>query len=437
MPAKPLDKAVHQLCQAALKAGTELTDAQLLGHFIEHRDEAAFSVLVRRHGPVVWGVCRRIAGHHQDAEDAFQATFLVLARKAGSVRPRQMVASWLHGVARRTALKAKAMAGRRQRREKQVALLMPEPKSASSEPWRCLEPLLDQELARLPDKYRIAIVLCDLENKTGREAARQLSIPEGTLASRLRTARALLAKRLGRHGLPLAGAALALALSQNGATASAPSAIMSATIKAAPLVAAGQTVAKCAMSPTVAALTEGVLKIMLLTKAKLIVGALMLMVAIGAGGVVTSLTEAGAKTGERLLSQQVTREEPVKQPGANQELAGITQNAQSILKNKRDAAQKVWDLMIKKIDEGRAAVDSSVLDWHKRYMEAEMELVPDAKGRIAILARHWLMLKKVEEDSAQKMRAGTEDPAIYAMVQYHRLAVEEQYVKLKTKFDKR
>ena len=133
---------------------------------------------------MVLGVARRVLGNLHDAEDAFQATFLVLARKAAVVRPRDMVANWLYGVACRTALKARTMSERRRAREKQV-LTMPEPEIATRDPGCDLEPLIDQELARLPDKYRTAIVFCDLEGKTRKEAARQLKIPEGTLSSRL------------------------------------------------------------------------------------------------------------------------------------------------------------------------------------------------------------------------------------------------------------
>src|SRR5687768_6135116 len=144
----------HLRRRVLLRDGAGLTDGQLLGRFVERRDEAAFAALVRRHGPMVWGVCRRVLGH-QDAEDAFQAAFLVLARKAPSVLPRDMVANWLYGVARQTALKARARAARRRGREKQVAEM---PESAMPDRDRSDErlALLDQELSRLPDKYRVA-----------------------------------------------------------------------------------------------------------------------------------------------------------------------------------------------------------------------------------------------------------------------------------------
>src|SRR5438445_3916328 len=134
-----------------LQEGAGLSDGQLLEDFVRRRDEAALAVLVRRHGPMVWGVCRRVLRNLHDAEDAFQATFLVLVRKAASVVPRQMVANWLYGVAHQTALKARATTVKRRAREKQVAT-MPEPAVERQDLWDDLRSLLDQELSRLPDK---------------------------------------------------------------------------------------------------------------------------------------------------------------------------------------------------------------------------------------------------------------------------------------------
>src|SRR5262249_51972641 len=152
--------------------------------YIRRRDEAAIAALVGRHGPMVWGVCRRVLRHHHDAEDAFQATFLVLVRKAASITPREMVANWLYGVAYHTALKARATAAKRRARERQV-IAMPEPQVGEQVPLNPLLLLLDQELSRLPDKYRVVILLCDLQGLTRKEAGRQLEMPEGTFAGRL------------------------------------------------------------------------------------------------------------------------------------------------------------------------------------------------------------------------------------------------------------
>src|SRR5260370_19741966 len=262
-----LTKVIQNLRRTTLADEARVGDGQLLDQFIEHQDEYAFAAIVQRHSPMVWVVCRRFVAPHQDAEDAFQATCLVLARKAMSIRAREMVANWLFGVAHRTALKAKTMAAKRYRREKQVTT-MPEPEAAGQGSWENLESLIDQELASLPDKYRIVIVLCDLEGKKGKDVARRLKIPEGTVASRLQTGRVMLAKRLARQGASLSAGALAMVLAQNGASACAPTELVSSTIKAATLTAAGKTAAATLISANAAALMEGVIHAMLLTKLK-------------------------------------------------------------------------------------------------------------------------------------------------------------------------
>jgi RNA polymerase sigma factor (sigma-70 family) len=257
-----------------------LSDAQLLEAFIERRGQWAFHALLERHGPMVMGVCRRILRHHHDAEDAFQATFLVLARKAASVVPRRMLANWLYGVACRTAMKANSGACRRRLRERQV-IDMPELEAADDDLWNELEPVIDRELSKLADKYRAPLVLCDLQGKTRKEAARHLRIAEGTLSSRLSKARGLLASRLARHGYAVPIASLLLLL---GATSMAvPSTILSSTAKAATLSTSGAAITGL-ISSKAAALTEGVLKAMFLAKLKivpgLIAGALCLLLAV-------------------------------------------------------------------------------------------------------------------------------------------------------------
>jgi RNA polymerase sigma-70 factor (ECF subfamily) len=191
-----------------------LSDGQLLERFARCGDQEAFTALVRRHGPMVFGVCRRVLRDGPDAEDAFQATFLVLFRRARSLRRGGSVANYLYTVAYHVALRARADAARRQRQERQV-LDMPRAESQVEDVWRDLQPVLDEELNRLPEKYRAPVVLCYLEGKTNEEAARLLRCPTGTVKGRLARARDLLRARLARRGMALSAGALDAALAEN------------------------------------------------------------------------------------------------------------------------------------------------------------------------------------------------------------------------------
>lgn len=258
-----------------------LSDGQLLECFVAEHDEAAFAGLVRRHGPMVWGVCRRVVGHAQDAEDAFQATFLVLVRKAASVRPREQVGNWLYGVAQRTAMKCKMMTSRRRSREKQIPDVADTRRDAPAADWA---PFLDRELSRLPEKYRVPIVLCDLEGRTRRDVARQLKLPDGTLSNRLAAGRRMLARRLTRQGVTLSAGGLAAALLAESAAARVPRSLLRAAIQLAT-----ESTTPTAVSTSVSTLTEGVLKAMLLNKLKLTMAALSVIgsMCIGAGILIT------------------------------------------------------------------------------------------------------------------------------------------------------
>src|SRR5262245_60913711 len=281
MPTSPTTRVLEHLCRTVLpRDGAALGDGELLGCFIERRDQEALATLISRHGPMVWGVCRRVLNHH-DAEDAFQATFIVLVRKAASIAQREAVGNWLYGVAHQTALQARRSAARRGAREVQVTEMADA--EASPERWGELQPLLDVELSRLPDHYRTVIVLSDLEGRTRKEVAAQLGCPEGTVASRLVRARSMLAKRLTKRGVALSGGALAAVLSQSTGSAGVPAAVVSSTIEAASLCAAGQ----AAIPVQVAALAEGVLKAMLVRKLKAAVAVVLVLglMAIGAIGV--------------------------------------------------------------------------------------------------------------------------------------------------------
>jgi RNA polymerase sigma factor (sigma-70 family) len=253
--------------------GTEADppDADLLADFVARRDEAAFAAIVRRHGPMVLGVCRRVTGDPHDADDAFQATFLVLATRAGSLRAGGGLGGWLHGVAYRTARRLRAT--RCRRRSKETPMSRP-PQPAAGESRDDLLPLLDEELARLPDLYRVPTVLCELEGRPRKEVARLLGIPEGTLSSRLAAGRKRLAERLTRRGV--AGAAAALSIAVRDARAAIPTPVLTSTARAAARVASGQ--AAGALVPArVADLATGVLKSMFLTRLK--VGAALLLAA--------------------------------------------------------------------------------------------------------------------------------------------------------------
>ncbi len=324
MPTNPMSEVVQHLRRTVLvRDGAGMTDGQLLECFLRGREEAALAVLVRRHGPMVWGVCRRLLGNYHDAEDAFQATFLVLVRKASSIAPRERVVNWLYGVAHQTALKARATAMKQRARERQVKE-MPEPEAVRRGLPSDLRPWLDEELIRLPDPYRVVLLLCDLEGKTRKEAARHLGVPEGTVASRLARARTMLAKRLTRHSPAVTGGALTGILAESAASACVPASVVSGTIQAASLVAAGQG-GTGVISVPVAALMEGVLKAMLMTKIK-IATILLLAVGVLAAGMGASIFSRRTQAAEPTAQQEAKpREERPSPPVANKERADSDQ----------------------------------------------------------------------------------------------------------------
>lgn len=278
MATRPVTQFLQQVRTAALtRDAAGVPDETLLQWYVGGRDEGAFAALVRRHGPMVLGVCRRVLADRQAAEDAFQATFLVLIRKAGSLARGSSLGPWLYGVAFNVARKARSVAARRQAREKQVADL-PERASAvpRSDVRECL-PLLDQELSRLPDKYRLPIVLCDLQGKAHREVGELLGWPVGTVSGRLARGRALLARRLTRQGVGLSAGTLAVVLASQ-TVAAIPAAVTSSMLRAAALVAAGR-VGPGVITTSVATLVEGALQSMLFARLKTAV----VVMALGAG----------------------------------------------------------------------------------------------------------------------------------------------------------
>jgi RNA polymerase sigma factor (sigma-70 family) len=276
--------------------GAGLSDGQLLECFLSRRDEAAFTALVRRHGPMVLGVCRRVLRNHHDAEDAFQATFLVLAGKAKSLRQRELLANWLYGVAYRTALKARAAIARRRAKERR-ARLPPSPRTPPAEGLAHeLGARLDAALRHLPEKYRVAVVLCDLEGSTKQAAARLLGIPEGTVSSRLARARRRLAKELAPVGSIFAGGVSGLVFVNGAAAADVPLLLVRSTARAGIRVANGR-VAVGAAPTGVLALTEEVMKAMMLSKLRRWAGGLLLLatLSLSAGECLYQTGVAGAQ----------------------------------------------------------------------------------------------------------------------------------------------
>jgi RNA polymerase sigma factor (sigma-70 family) len=284
MPNPSLGTVLRQLHTLAVADGSrELDDAQLLEQFAARQDAAAFAALVRRHGRLVWSVCRNVLRHDQDAEDAFQATFLVLARRAASVRKATALPSWLHGVAYRVAMKAKRSAARRrnhERRAQRPTQVQPVSESA----WRDLQAALDEEVHGLPERLRVPFVLCCLEGKGPLDAAGQLGWKIGTVRNRLSQARQELVRRLARRGVSLSAALCAAALSREAAGAALPTALAKATARVALADAAGNAAVGAAWDH-IAALAEGVTETMCLTKGKIATVVVLItgLLAVGAG----------------------------------------------------------------------------------------------------------------------------------------------------------
>jgi len=229
--------------------GHEASDAELLKRFSLRRDEAAFTALVNRHGPMVQGVCRRILGDAHAAEDVFQAVFLVLVRKSATIRRPELLANWLYGVACRVARKARLKAIRNEARER-WAEKMPTREQVLDLEWGELKQVLDEEMSQLPEKYRAPLVLCYLHGQTNAQAAAQLGWPAGSISERLARAREMLRRRLTRRGLNLSAALLAILLSQKAASAAISPALVATTVESAVSYAANSQAAR-GLSPNV------------------------------------------------------------------------------------------------------------------------------------------------------------------------------------------
>jgi RNA polymerase sigma factor (sigma-70 family) len=325
-----------------MQDGAGLTDAQLLEMFVSQKDQAAFEALVRRYGSMVLKVCLRVIRNHHDAEDACQATFLLMARKASSIKSRDRVANWLHGVAFRTALNARKLAAARWGRERQIPNF-PEPQVMEPNVGNDWQPLLDQEISRLAEVYRLPILLCDLEGKSIKKVAQQLGWPQGTVAGRLARGRKMLAKRLARHGLAMASGAVLL---QNSASASLPPSLIASTVKAAGAFAAGKSAATGLISANVAILIQGELTTMFWTKLKIATAVLVVGSVFALGGGVLLNGSAG---GQQIEAGKGVGKPTVRQVAQSTEKPDTGKKISAVAKTDHEKLQGTWKVVEVKI----------------------------------------------------------------------------------------
>jgi RNA polymerase sigma factor (sigma-70 family) len=385
-----LNGVVQRLRTSVGRDEDTAADSELLARFVAGRDGEAFAALVRRYGSMVLGVCRRVLRDRHDAEDAFQATFLVLAKKAGSLPTRCLLAGWLYGVAHRSALAGLRAAAVRRKKERWAAeLARREPTIDDLAPE--LLASLDRELAALPERYRAPVILCDLQGLTRREAAKHLGWAEGTLCGRLFRARALLARRLSKHGLSVTGGLLAASLS--GAAVACPTSLVTATTQAALGVAAGHL---AAVSSAVLSLSQGVLKTMLITKLKVVTAGLLvgcLVVGTGAAGYWALASEPGSEVA------QAKRAEPTKgRPEADlEQLRRELEEARREAAAQRDRAEAL-------------AREKELLHYYQRLSLAQRDSKEDVRLRQLLADRDQLLgeqtqikskLESVEAEIAQ------------------------------------
>lgn len=304
MPRGHLQLVLHHVRQlVGARTPVDGTDRQLLERFAGQQDEDAFARLVERHGAMVLGVCRRVLQDAHAAEDAFQATFLVLARRAGAMAWRESVGNWLYGVAHRVALKAKARTRRCQAHERQAAIMAPrhsEKASSDGTLWADHQPIadadpltdatrrefremLDDELTRLPGKFRSPVVLCYLEGKTNEEAARELECPTGTVKTRLAQAREILRTRLARRGLALSAVMLGTALQETSASAAVSTSLVVPTVQAAVLFQAGRSLSAGLVSGEGVSLAQDIVRSMATSKLRMAASVVLVVGLIGTG----------------------------------------------------------------------------------------------------------------------------------------------------------
>jgi RNA polymerase sigma factor (sigma-70 family) len=392
------------------------SEGELLDRFVRARDESAFEALVARHGPMVLGVCRQLLRDPNDVDDAFQATFLVLVRKAATLRRCDLLGNWLYGVAMRVAMRARSQAARRMGRfgsqgaiEKLAAAEdvgdSPSSSAALVEPDRA--PWLHQEVSYLPEKYRTPVVLCYFEGLTHDEAASRMGCPLGTVKGRLSRARDLLRRRLTRRGVALSAAALASQLTAPHAQAAVPAALELATTRAAlaQISSAGASLAwGSSISIPVTALTEGVLHAMIWNQVKVTAGALCLASTLAVGVVVgaTQLAGGAGDSGATQVAAQTSKASASKGGGSAAKSTGAASSKaeQSIspdLLSQINGTNRTFELLLSRERNLSGADIDRMSEWSNLMMSADLVLATGDEDRVAARKAHRDRMKKLHE----------------------------------------
>lgn len=419
---------LHRLFATGTLAG--FSEGQLLDAFAVGRDEGAFEALVARHGPMVLGVCRRALSDPNDADDAFQATFLILARRAGSLRDRELVGAWLYAVARKTAARARADAARRRRRDRASVPAESDLAPAEDPARRELAEAVRGEVDRLPPRFRAAVVLCDLAGHTHAEAARELGIPIGTVKSRQSRAHALLKSRLGRRGLDAPAVLLVAALAPE-ATA-APATLIHTTARAAILIVAGRGVSGLVSAPALA-LAHGASPAMILGK---ITAAAAATLAVGLAA--TALGQRGPQV-EPPKPEQVEATEPALRrdpprddgPVGTVEVLKIlpTLPVESQPETLVDAARKAYRESATFYVNGRITTEI-IIEWSKRLLDAER--TADANGDpIKPYSDHFARMQEIEAKERKELAIGRSTSRNLATTRYFRIEAEQMLAQAK------
>jgi RNA polymerase sigma factor (sigma-70 family) len=451
---------------AAQAAGLE--DFQLLERFIAEHDEAAFALLLHRHGPMVLGVCQRLLPNPHDCEDAFQATFLVLLRKARSLRRRELLANWLYGVAHRTALKARCRSAHRHVHERELGDIPAAIDASAEVNRRDLRAVLEEEVNRLPAKYRVPVILCYLEGKTFAEAAVQLGWPAGTVSGRLARARDLLRKRLKRRDVTLAAGWEALMLQPAG-PAQVSTVLINSSLKSATSLMAGSATGAAVISGPVAVLTEGVLTAMFLTKIKILVAVVGIGLTVTGSGVLVSAKMAGQSpnkqeeqsrspapafavaknSGSRLdqtkksrdkkvspMNEKATpddyqaRDQKLPYPGLNYKRAKAAleksrqpENLKPIVRSLFEEANVELDARWKQFHAGQGTLDI-LCGSSLRLLEAEKQLSKDKADHLLALEHHLKRMQEIEKLNQERFDAGRIAIGDLAQSRYFRIQAE-------------